>query len=332
MPELFHQGYAVVIGAGADLPVTVDDATAVAHLLTDPTRCAYPPSQVRLLTDTQAQRQPILDALDWLATVAAPTATAIVYFSGHGREMPTFALIPHALTPAEQQAMAIEEAIFNQKLKAINAGKLLVLLDCCHAGGQAEAKGAIKSPLPPSLVNELNKSGGRVVIASSRKDEVSWTGNPYSVFTTALLEGLAGCGAFEQDGYARVLDVAVWVGRMVPQRTGDNQHPIIKIRNLQDNFVLAWYANGAKSPAPLPWAATASSSVPPRLLPVPSTSIEAQIASWQRQLANYQKNYLLIEERISQYVQFVDVPLQLLRNQQQIEMRIAELEEKLKQI
>lgn len=328
MNDLFDSGFAVVIGVGADLAVTIDDATAVAQLLQDPTRCAYPPQQVRLLTGIQARRQPILDALDWLAAATDPASTAIVYFSGHGRENPDFALIPYGDTPVEQWAHAIAESTFTQKLRAINAGKLLVLLDCCHAGGQADAKGAIKSPLPPTLADELGKSGGRVIIASSRKDEVSYAGTPYSRFTVALLEGLAGYGAFEQDGYARVLDVAMWVGRKVPERTGDKQHPIIKVRNLQDNFALAWYAKGAKSLLPLPWASDKPPSPTP---PVAALSVStAEIASWQRQLVSYRQNYLMMEERISSYVDFVDVPLQLLRNQQQTAARIAELEAKLR--
>ena len=107
------------------------------------------------------------------------------------------------------------------------------------AGGQAEAKGAVKSPLPAAAIDELRSGSGRVVLASSRRDEVSWTGNPYSVFTAALLEGLAGYGAFEQDGYARVLDLALWAGRKVRERTVDRQHPIIKVSNLADDSALA---------------------------------------------------------------------------------------------
>ena len=56
-------GYALIIGVGADLPVTVTDATAVAGQLRDPQRCAYDPSRVRLLTEGAATRAGILDGL-----------------------------------------------------------------------------------------------------------------------------------------------------------------------------------------------------------------------------------------------------------------------------
>jgi WD40 repeat protein len=319
----FNNGYAIVVGIGADLPVTLDDATAVADLLRDASRCAYPPSQVRLLAGERARRDAILSALDWLSEVAGPGATAVVYFSGHGLETPDYYLLPYGYELTDLPGTAIPGALFTDKLRAIQAGKLVVLLDCCHAGGQAEAKGwpGIKSPLPPTIAAELARSSGRVVIASSRKDEVSWTGQPYSVFTTALLEALAGYGAFEQDGYARVLDLALWVGRKVPERTQDQQHPIVKVSHLEDNFALAWYAAGDKRPRPFDWTADVP-SITPGLDP-------AQVTAWQRMLANYRENLLLIQERMSEYVEFTAIPLQLIKEKRHTEEKIADLERKL---
>jgi hypothetical protein len=323
MTETFNQGYAVIIGVGADLAVTIEDAAAVAGLLRDPSRCAYPAHQVQLLTGDDAQRDAVLSALDWLAQAASPEATAVVYFSGHGLETPDYYLLPHGCDLADLPGTAIPGPVFTQSLRAIRAAKLIVLLDCCHASGQAEAKGwpGVKSPLPPSAVPELGRSSGRVVIASSRKDEVSWTGQPYSVFTAALLEGLAGYGAFEQDGYARVLDLALWVGRQVPERTGDKQHPVVKVSHLEDNFALAWYAAGEKQPRPLEWAAR---------VPSPTPGLDAaQGAAWHRMLANYRENLLLIQERMSEYVEFSAIPLQLIKEKRRTEAQIADLERKL---
>lgn len=311
---------ALIIGAGADLPMTVTDAQGVASILADPARSSFDPANVRLLAGADAARDRILSCLGELAA-ASENATVIVYFSGHGIENPEYYLLPHGYDLRNLDATCIPGALFTEKLRAIRARKLLVLLDCCHAGGQAEAKGPIKSPLPPEVGAALSGSSGRVVIASSRRDELSLAGQLYSIFTAALLEGLAGYGAFEQDGYARVLDLAMWVGRMVPERTGDKQHPIVKVSNLQDNFAIAWYAGGAKSPRPLPWTAGAPA--------ISSALAPAQVTSWQRQLANYRENLLLIEERISEYVEYQAVPLQLIKNQRATNDRITELERQL---
>jgi len=324
MPETFVQGYAVVVGVGADLPVTVDDATAVADLLCDPSRCAYPADQVHLLTGGQATAANILAALDTLAESTTPESTALVYFSGHGLETPDYYLMPYGYDVADLPGTAIPGAVFTGRLRAIEARKLLVLLDCCHAGGQAEAKGlpGVKSPLPISVAAELKRGSGRGVIASSRKDEISWTGKPYSVFTAAMLEGLAGYGAFERDGYARVLDLAMYVGRLVPDRTSDKQHPIVKVANLKDNFALAYYAAGEKEPRSLDWAMIG--------VPAISAGLEAaQIATWRRMLAHRREALMLMEERMSEFVEYQEIPLQLIKNKRRTEEQIADLEREL---
>jgi len=325
MSEMFTHGYALIVGVGADLLVTIDDARGIADLLRDPARCAYPADHVQLLTGEGARRADILTALDKLAAQTAfdPDAAAIVYFSGHGLETPGYYLMPFSYDLADLSSTAVSGAEFTGKLRALKAKKLLVLLDCCHAGGIGEVKGVAfaKSPTPPGLFDALGVGSGRVILASSRKDEVSYTGKPYSVFTSALLEALAGYGAFEYDGYARVLDAAMWLGRKVPDRTDDKQHPIVKVSNLEDNFALAYYAAGDKQPKKLEWAVS-----------VPSVSPgldAAQVETWRRRLGNYRENLLLIEERMSEYVEFTAIPLQLVKSKRQTEAKIAELEQQL---
>jgi hypothetical protein len=325
----FSHGYAVIVGVGADLPVTVQDAQALAEILQDDSRGAYPPDQVRLLTGPQARRDEILAALSWLAARAGPEDTALVYFSGHGVETPDYYLAPYGFEWDDLAATAISGVEFTDLLGRVGAGRLIVLLDCCHAGGQAEAKRFIKSPMPAGALEELGRSRGRVIIASSRKDELSWTGEPHSQFTLALLEGLAGYGAFERDGLARILDIALYVGRQVPNRTADRQHPIIKVKDLQDNFAVAWYAGGSSQPKALPWLGSAAlpwgaGAAPPR-----SAAEAAQATSWRRMLDEQRFNLLLIDERMSEYVEYTAIPLDLVKNRRRTEQRIAELEARL---
>jgi len=327
MSETFIHGHALVIGAGADLPVTVADAQGVADFLRDPARCGYPSDQVRLLTGPGARRADVLAALDDLAArvQADPDATAVIYFSGHGVAAPDYYFLPNDYHVADLPGTAVSSAEFTARLRAIQARKLLVLLDCCHAGGIGEAKdpglaALPKSPAPPGLFDALKAGGGRVLIASSRKDEKSLTGIPYSVFTAELLKALAGYGAFEKDGYARVLDTALWLGRKVPVLTDDKQNPIIKVSNLEDNFALAYYAGGDKSPKAVPWDTGQ---------PILTGLSDAQITSWRIRWQNYCENLLLIEERMSEYVAFTEIPLQLVRNKRQTETQIAELERRL---
>jgi hypothetical protein len=320
----FKHGYAAVIGTGGDLPVTLKDAQAVASMLCDPNRCAYPSSQVQLLLGKTANRDVILETLDKLVTQTQTDAdaTVIVYFSGHGIEIPDYFLVPYGFSLTNLESTAISGHEFTEKLNKIQARKFVLVLDCCHAGAMANTKGDvyIKSPVPPGLTNMLSQGSGRVMIASSRKDEKSWTGNPYSVFTTALLQGLAGYGASEYDGYARILDVTLWLGRMVPNRTNDKQHPIIKVSNLENNFIIAYYGGGEKDIKELDWTSSGYNTPPPN----PETR------HWRRLLDEYQHNLRIIEEGMARFVEFSAVPLQYRKEKQNLEAKIAELERKLR--
>ncbi len=172
MTTLFTHGYALLIGVGGDLPVTVKDATVLRDILIAPQRCAYPPEQVKLVTKNQASRQGILDGLDWLISHVQrdEKATAMVYFSGHGGFTSEYYLFPAGYNSQKIKKTAISGAEFTQKLREIRAQKLLILLDCCYAAGMTTAKapGFKPSSLPPELATVLSQGSGRVFIASSR--------------------------------------------------------------------------------------------------------------------------------------------------------------------
>ena len=256
----FKEGHALLVGVGADLANTIDDAIEMNAILTDEERCAYPQGQVQLLTGEKATRADVLAGLDKLAKTAKADSTVIVYFSGHGYQVESPFGASHFLMPFgyDQSALpktAISGLEFATKLQAIPAKKLLLLLDCCHAGGldPATVQGATlaKSPLPPEATAVLAQGRGQVIIASSRADELSYAGKPCSAFTLALLEALCGDGASQKDGKVRVADLALYTGGKVPQRTGDKQHPLLNYEQA-DNFVVAFHSGGEVQAKGLP--------------------------------------------------------------------------------
>ena len=250
---------ALAIGVGADLPNTVADAKGLAQVLADPARCNFDPSRVAALTGEEATRADILAALDDLAKRAASDSTVVVYFSGHGYqvESPTgevYYLMPYGYDLNKLYKTCISGKEFADKLAAIPAQRLLLLLDCCHAEGVGESKAPgltlTKSPLPPEAQALFAQGSGRIVITSSKASELSFTGTPYSLFTRALIECLCGAEIKQGDGYVRALDLAMYASRKVAKWSRDRQHPTADTQQA-DNFVVAYYAAGAKAPLPL---------------------------------------------------------------------------------
>lgn len=323
----FTKGYAVLVGVGADLPVTVRDAIGLADLLRDPKRCAFPFDQVQVLTESEANCADVLSALDGVAESAGPEAMVIIYFSGHGYQITSsgqsksFHLLTNGYNLNNLSDTTISGNGLTANLRAIQAKKLLVLLDCCHAGGIGQPKDPdvtlSKSPLPLQAGNILSQGSGRVILASSRGDELSYTATPYSQFTLALLEALAGAGAAERDGYARVLDMAMYVGRMVPNRTSDKQHPIIKVANLNNNFAVAYYAAGTKEPLSLPQMGDTQPQVPlaPELT-----------EGYHKLLRKYRHNLLKIEIAMAEFIDQRMVPPDLLKARELVVGKISKLE------
>ena len=261
MNTAFTQGYALIVGVGGDLPDTVNDARGVASLLTDPTRCAYPRDHVSLLTGEQATRTSILSGLDALAGFTNVQSTVMLYFSGHGCKVVTsgddhYFLIPSDYDPNRFYETTIDGREFTHKLEAIPAQKLVVFLDCCHAGGITAIKSMEKAittaPLPLEAKSLLAHGRGRVLIASSQEGELSFAGKPYSAFTLALIEAFSGIGVARSDGYVRVADLALHAREVVPARTKKQQHPILHFAQA-DNFVIAYYAAGDSQPKGVPF-------------------------------------------------------------------------------
>jgi hypothetical protein len=244
------------------LPNTVDDARGLADILKDPDRCAYPPGHVLLLTNQAADRKGILGSLDNLAQNTDDNSTVIIYFSGHGYlaessigEM--YFLIPNGYDIKRLSKTAISGSELIAKLRSLKKKKLLLLLDCCHAGGIGDAKGleVAKAPIPHEALEMLKKGKGLVIIASSQEDELSYAGKPYSAFTLALIESLCGIGLAKKDGFVRAADLAMHAREVVPGRTNGKQHPIIHFEQA-DNFLISYYAGGNPLPKGLPFSET----------------------------------------------------------------------------
>jgi len=154
MTEMFEHGYAVVIGVDGNqigelaLPTVAGDVRAVHEVLIHPERCALPEGNVRFLSGADATKANILAALTWLRDAAAadPQATAILYYSGHGAtDKGQYYLIPYDVQYGSILTAAIKAEEFNDPIRNNPARRLLVMLDCCHAGGIGSEEAGLES-------------------------------------------------------------------------------------------------------------------------------------------------------------------------------------------
>ncbi len=253
-PSNFQNGHVLIIGISNYphpevnlLPETVlNDANNLNDILINKESCGYPDCQVDTLIDSEATGEAIRTKLNELIKRTSVDDTVIIFFSGHGfcsngNEIQHY-LAPYDINPADLLRTAISGDEMTLFFKRIKAGRILVILDCCHSAGIGDPKRLSSQTnygLSEDYYQLLAQGKGRVVIASSRSDEVSWIlpGMNNSLFTHYLIEALSGKAKTLGDGYIRVFDIFRHIAEFVPMKA--NQHPIFKAADLDTDFAIA---------------------------------------------------------------------------------------------
>jgi len=289
METEFAHGYALLIGVTENqvarwaLPDVGKDITALSEVLAHPERCAYPAENIKTIVGPAATREGILAGLVWLEERlhADPSgnATAVIYYTGHGwrdkaTQPPACFLIPYDVRENAIPARSLRAEDFAAEIAALQPKRLLVLLDCCHAGGMGvkelaplvdtAATGFVSAAIPPGLLmtgeqalaaaagskglEQLAQGAGRAVLSSSQGAQRSYIRRDHtmSIFTYHLIEAFTGHAA-PAEGATEVLvsDVMSHVWRRVPASAradaGQDQQPDFQVSG---NFPVALLLGG----------------------------------------------------------------------------------------
>ena len=149
--------WAVIAGVSnyqyiSDLTYADDDAQELSDALSP----VWGSSHIRLLLDDQATKANIIDAIDWLVDNADADDTVLFCFSGHGDDFSSGYFYPYnSLTTSYTNDISSSQLA--TALLPINAGKIVVILDICHAG---------------AFQNNL-ADNGRVILMGCRTNQTS---------------------------------------------------------------------------------------------------------------------------------------------------------------
>ena len=259
------KAHALVVGIASyhhvtSLPPSVlSDAQGMQRVLADLACCAFPSANVRLILDRDATRETLSHALVDLSQCVDADSTVFLYISSHGGRIESGPFAGEYLLPVDAELdvtvsppclkaeTAISGSEFAEALRRIPARRMIVVLDCCHAGGLGQAKDALgsrmKAGFSEAYFDRLAEGRGRVILAACRDTEFSYVlpGAANSLFTQHLLAGLQG-NAPGPGGVIRIFDLFHY---LQPKVTADcpQQHPIFKAE-LEENFPVALYPGG----------------------------------------------------------------------------------------
>jgi WD40 repeat protein len=179
---------------------------------------------VRLYKDGQATKQGIEEGLTWLAEKMEPKDIGLFTFSGHGARTPEgeFYLCP--VDMALPSAPGGVTGRFVAEKLADMQGRVICMMDACHAGGAAE----VKLIVADDLKNKLSGTDcGVVCMCASASYELSGEG-PQTMagfFTRAVADGMAGAADFDKDGIIYLHELDRYVRMRTQEFSNRKQNP-----------------------------------------------------------------------------------------------------------
>lgn len=234
------QGGLVVLAVGVSdyarkdyaLQLAAKDATDFAALLRTQQGRLYSRVDQRVLTDRQATRAAVLQALDWLRQSVGPGDTAMLFLAGHGLNDASgrYHFLTHDADADRLARTAVSEVELRRQLAGIR-GKVLLFVDTCHAGNVI-GSGQQASQEIARLANALSSSESGVIVfsASTGRQESFEQGRwGNGAFTRALIDGLRGGADFGRDGVVTHQGLSYYLGREVRKLTRGAQTPVTAV-------------------------------------------------------------------------------------------------------
>jgi uncharacterized caspase-like protein len=180
----------------------------------------------------------------------------VLYFSGHGSVgvapdgRSHYYLIPPGGLLTDLAGTALVDDHLEELVSKLPARQLVVILDTCYAGsagGTIRVRGVSNPSAPAGRPASplIEASAGRVVLSASRADQVAFEDDARAsgVFTSFLVEGLAGAGDLDRDGTISVLELFQYVSSRVREYTRRQfqveQTPVLEVRGLSGEIVLS---------------------------------------------------------------------------------------------
>lgn len=197
-----------------------------------------PEENVIFLTGARATKTGIAKYLEeWLPRNVSGNSRVYFYYAGHGAPEPnsgTAYILPWDGDPAFLSTTAYPLTRLYEKLQALAAKEVVVMLDSCFsgAGGRSTiAKGA--RPLVLSAPNAIQTGAKLSVLTAASASEITGTLDQqgHGMFTYFLLKGISGDADENHDNHVSLAELAAYVEKNVQKaarRQNREQTPLLQ--------------------------------------------------------------------------------------------------------
>ncbi len=242
--------YALLVGV-ADyedesirLKYAADDAELLERILREKAARAFAGGvEVLRFVDRKATKEAFFNGLQWLKEFMKSQDVGIIFFSGHGDcdDDNIFYMLPAEVKRRSIDTTGVDGALFKRKLAGIK-GRLVVMLDACHAGAVDNKEARQLRPSADGFVREMvQEDSGIIMMCSSKGQEVSMEDPQlgHGFFTQALTEGLSGQADYNKDGFVYFNELDLYLFERVKQLSTGHQHAVTAKPASVEPFVLS---------------------------------------------------------------------------------------------
>jgi ankyrin repeat protein len=230
--------YALVVGVSKyrderipKLDLSDKDARAFGEFL-EAQKSIFKETRVTYLLNERATKSEIEKYLYYTLPKAGKNDTIILFISGHGSYDPVrpkespFLFLPYDAEPDYLGTSSVKMSGL-EFLNGIEAERILIVADACHAGGFSGIKPKASIPSLELIIRDIRNSSGRAILTSGRQDQLSWEvpNLSNSVFTHNLLMGLKGKADKDHDGVVTLSEAYEYAYARTKDDTSGHQHP-----------------------------------------------------------------------------------------------------------
>lgn len=214
------------------------DAQAVAEIFEAPAAVVYQNPEVVALTDKNATRSRIVEALTDLAARAQPDDVVVIFLAGHGLTVGgqyyyaagdmgaddpgAVDRLVHPKNEAEGKAALAElferqglsQAVLVPLLQSISAGRVALILDTCYSAAAATGEAVLRHDLNVTVTNRLGHASGRFVLSSAfgtARDSGGEGMDEHGLFTGYLIRAFEGDADLGNSGIIDVPKLATYM-------------------------------------------------------------------------------------------------------------------------
>jgi WD40 repeat protein len=224
-------GVAQYANPSFNLGLPAKDAHDFANVLLRQKGGLYADVQVRVLTNSDATKDNILDGLDWLQHQVTAHDVGMMFLAGHGMNDNNgrYYFMPYNADPEKLLRTGVPQSDIRDTMSSL-AGKAVFFVDTCHSGnalGTAKTRGLNNDV--NAFVNDLASAENDVVVFTASTGRQSSLEDPAwgnGAFTKAVVEGLSGSADFQHSGQITLKGLDFYVSGRVKELTGGRQSPM----------------------------------------------------------------------------------------------------------